>query len=213
MIDVEHGSFDRSLLSQCIFAARSGGIPVLVRMAEDSFSDIQHAVGAGADGIVVPHVSSVTRMEEIVAFIHGAAIERAYAGATRISQLRREPWSTFQARETDRILAIAQIDEPAGIELTSCIAAIDGLDAIFFGQIGLALAMNSTTNAPDVEHTIERACAACRARNLPVGLSLTDSSKAATWRARGANLFLIDSDHMILRKGVDRRISEFKTEF
>jgi len=79
-------------------------------------------------------------MRRIVDFIHGTAIERAYAGAPRISLLRQERWTAFQARELQRIPVIAQMDEPPGIRSIDDIAAVPGLDAVFVGQIGLALA-------------------------------------------------------------------------
>ena len=47
MIGAGHGSFGPAALAHCIFR---------LEMRDDNLIAIQHAVGAGADGIVVPHV-------------------------------------------------------------------------------------------------------------------------------------------------------------
>jgi 2-keto-3-deoxy-L-rhamnonate aldolase RhmA len=47
IIDMEHGSFDRPLLAECLLAGRAHGLAMLVRVPDDNESTIQHAIGAG----------------------------------------------------------------------------------------------------------------------------------------------------------------------
>ena len=103
---------------------------------------------------------------------------------------------------------IAQIDEPAGLAAADRIAAIDGLDAMFLGRIGLALAMQAST--AEVDKALDDVCGHCRAHDLPMGLSITEADSALAWRARGVTLFCIDSDQMILSNGARTRTAEFR---
>jgi 2-keto-3-deoxy-L-rhamnonate aldolase RhmA len=96
IVDAEHGSFDRPRLADCLFAGRARGLPMLVRVPDEREAAIQHAIGAGADGIIVPHASSAEVIAGIVEFVRICGLERAYAGATRISSYRRETWPGFQ---------------------------------------------------------------------------------------------------------------------
>jgi 2-keto-3-deoxy-L-rhamnonate aldolase RhmA len=209
IIDAEHGSFDRPLLAECLFAGRAHGLPMLVRVPDESESAIQHAIGAGADGIIVPHASSASVIARVVEFVRIRGLERAYAGATRISSYRRESWSEFYAREAGRVLVIAQIDEPPGIAAAQDIVSVAGLDGLFLGQIGLTLALLSDASAS--EAALDGVCRAAVARNLPIGLSLPDEKKAAAWHRRGVALFAIDSDHGLLRSAANARANLFRS--
>lgn len=211
IMDTEHGSFSRESISRCLFAARAGGLDVIVRMPDANHAEIQHAIGAGAAGIIIPHVSDAGAMKTVVRFARGIGLERGYAGANRISKLRSVPWPSFQAAMAEDLLVIAQLDEPAGLAVASDVIAIEGLDAVFLGRIGLTLAMQSSGKADDVDGALERVSAECRARALPVGLSITDEKAAAQWRAHGVTLFSFDSDHTLLLNGARGRSAQFRT--
>lgn len=209
IVDMEHGSFDRPLLAECLFAGRAHGLSMLVRVPDESESTIQHAIGAGADGIIVPHISSAHMIERVVEFVRVRWVERAFAGASRISSYRRDSWSEFNARETGRVLVIAQIDEPSGIGATQDIVSVAGLDGLFLGQIGLTLALGNDASAS--EAALDGVCSAAAGRNLLIGLSLTDEKKAAAWHRRGVTLFAIDSDQSLLKSAADTRANLFRT--
>jgi|SRR4051812_410202 2-keto-3-deoxy-L-rhamnonate aldolase RhmA len=209
IIDTEHGSFDRVLLAECVFACRTHDLPVVVRLPDDSEPAIQHAIGVGADGIIVPHVNAAETIARVVTFARTRGIERAYAGATRLSAYRRDAWPDFKAREAGRALVIAQIDEPPGIGAAQDIVAVAGLDGIFLGQIGLALALENDNAAATT--AMEEVCRMAVKRDLPIGLSLPDESKAAAWRGRGVNLFAIDSDQSLLGSAADRRANLYRS--
>lgn len=210
MIDVEHGSFDRQSLSQCVLASQSNGLAVLIRVCDGALPAIQHAVGIGADGIVVPHVADAGGIADIARFIRSTAIERAYAGATRVSHLRREPWATFRQRIGPDLLLIAQIDEPAGVSAAAQIVATPGVDAIFLGRIGLTLAMEAEGGMTAVDEALEYVCETARSHGLLIGLSLTDASRAAFWQEQGVSLFVIDSDHAILSRSAEERLLHYR---
>jgi staphyloferrin B biosynthesis citrate synthase len=209
IIDMEHGSFDRPLLGECLFAGRAHGLAMLVRVPDDSESTIQHAIGAGADGIIVPHVSSAHTIERVVKFVRVRGLERAYAGATRISSYRRDSWSEFNAREAGRVLVIAQIDEPPGVAAAQDIVSVAGLDGLFLGQISLTLALGNDARAS--EAALDGVCRAAVERNLLIGLSLPDERMAAAWHRRGITLFAIDSDQSLLKSAADARANLFRS--
>ena len=209
IIDMEHGSFDRPLLAECVFAGRAHGLTMLVRVPDDNESTIQHAIGVGADGIIVPHIGSAQTIERVIAFVRTRGIERAYAGATRISSYRRDSWAEFNAREVCRALVIAQIDEPPGIAAAQDIVSVAELDGVFLGQIGLTLALGGDTTAS--EAALDGVCRAALARNLPIGLSLPDETLATAWHRRGVTLFAIDSDQSLLKSAADARAKLFRS--
>jgi staphyloferrin B biosynthesis citrate synthase len=206
VIDLEHGSFDREALHLCMSLAKAGGLTVLVRVPERDFAAIQRAVSAGADGIIVPHVSSAEELGSMATFVRTTAVERAYAGGGSASRQRQTAWPDFRRLKSEHLMFIAQIDEPAGIAAAASIVETRGIDGIFLGSIGLAVAMNASAEAVDA--ALAEVCRLCRARGLPVGLSLPDTRMAPDWHSKGVSLFVVDSDYSILRRGIETRMSE-----
>jgi 2-keto-3-deoxy-L-rhamnonate aldolase RhmA len=206
VVDLEHGSFDRQALHLCVSFVQAGNLTVLVRVPEGDVAAIQYAVNVGADGIIIPHVSSAEGLESIARFVRTTAIERAYAGGGRASRQRMTSWTDFRQSRSDNLLLIAQIDEPPGIAAAATIVQVKGIDGIFLGGIGLALAMNASAQATDA--ALAEVCRLCHDRGLPVGLSLPDTRAISYWRAKGVNLFVVDSDQSILRRGIETRLSE-----
>jgi 2-keto-3-deoxy-L-rhamnonate aldolase RhmA len=206
VVDLEHGSFDRQALHLCVSYIQAGNLTVLVRVPEGDVAAIQYAVNVGADGIIVPHVSSVDGLESIARFVRTTAIERAYAGGGRASRQRLTSWTDFRQSRSDNLLLIAQIDEPPGVAAASTIVQVKGIDGVFLGGIGLALAMNASAQATDA--ALAEVCGLCRDQGLPVGLSLPDTRAISYWRAQGVNLFVVDSDQSILRRAIETRLSE-----
>jgi len=207
VLDVEHGSFNRASLGRCIHAARAGGLATLARMADDDLPAIQHAIAAGADGIIVPHVASPEAITRVASFARGLAIVRAHAGASRAARLRETPWEAFR-EASQRLLVLAQIDEPDGVAAANEIAGVTGIDGAFIGRIGLTLAMRGDELAVDA--ALDGVCAAFRRRNLLVGMSLPDRSRARYWFEHGVTLFVVDGDQRLLINAARTRASDYR---
>ena len=185
VIDAEHGNFDRERLSRCVFAAKAGGVSVLVRLPDMDPKGVQHAINIGADGVMIPHVDSAEKLRALSTFAKTTAIERAFAGAGRASRQRTLAWPDCRRDLSERLLFIAQLDEPAGVGAAAWVAAIDGVDGIFLGSIGFTLAMGPqvsrasecssryamATSAPSLANAI------AAARPMPLSPPVT----SATW--------------------------------
>ena len=65
VVDAEHAPFDFNDMEISILAARASHITPIVRIAELSESLIQHALDSGAEGIIVPHIDSKEKAENM----------------------------------------------------------------------------------------------------------------------------------------------------
>jgi staphyloferrin B biosynthesis citrate synthase len=211
IIDVEHGNFDRDRLKRCLSTAQNGGVDVLVRLPDLDPKAVQHAVNIGADGIVIPHVDNPVRLKQLADFAKGAAIERAFAGAGRASRQRTVDWPSFRRDLSQRLMFVAQIDEPSGLGVVQDVVRIASVDAVFIGSIGFSLAKGDHANRAAIDADIEGICDVAASRPMPVGISLLEESSAQRMRAKGVNLFVVDSDVAALRKGIEHRVSAFRS--
>lgn len=203
-LDAEHAPFDRGALDLCLLAARAAGKPALVRVPSAAPEHLLNALDCGATGVLVPHVRSVAEAEAVVKAAHYGHGGRGYAGSPRAAGYTTTPMAQHKANSASRTVAIAQIEDPEGVEAVEAIAKVPALDALFVGRVDLTVAYNAESqDDPRVLAAVERICAAGQAANKPVGMFLARVEDVAYWRSRGASFFLLGSDHSFLLAGAN----------
>jgi 2-keto-3-deoxy-L-rhamnonate aldolase RhmA len=205
VLDAEHAPFDRASLDVCIMTARAVAKPVLVRPASAAHDQILSALDCGADGVIVPHVRSADDAREIVRACHygpaGKTHARGFAGSTRAAGYTT--LGMAKHREAAKgVTVIAQIEDVDAVDAIEEIAAVEGIDALFIGRADLTISYGAET--PDdaiVVAAVDRICAVGKAAGRTVGMFLGRSKDVAMWRAKGASLFVLQSDQEFLLKG------------
>jgi 2-keto-3-deoxy-L-rhamnonate aldolase RhmA len=200
-LDAEHAPFDRSAIDSCAMAARAGGKDLLVRVPVATAEHVLNALDCGATGIVAPHVRSVKQARELVRMAHYGAGGRGYAGSSRAAGYTTRATADHLDRARDTVV-IAQIEDPEAVADIDAIAAVEGIDALFVGRVDLTVAYGATSqDDARVVAAVERVCAAGRAHGRPVGMFLARTGDIPQWRAQGASLFLLGSDHGFMLAG------------
>jgi 4-hydroxy-2-oxoheptanedioate aldolase len=131
---MEHVPNDLSAVEKDILAAKIYDVDVMVRVPRGSYSDYVRPLEMDAAGIMVPHVMSLADARNVVRMtrfhpigrrpVDGGNADGAYCGIEFKEYLR-------QANE-QRFVAI-QIEDPEPLDELDAIAALDGIDMIFFG--------------------------------------------------------------------------------
>ncbi|MFQ6550193.1 HpcH/HpaI aldolase family protein [Aestuariibius sp. 2305UL40-4] len=200
-LDAEHAPFDRARLDACLAVSCALDMPTLVRIPESSPSRILTTLDAGATGIVVPHVDSAAKAQAIAKAARFGAGGRGFAGSTR--------WAGFATRsmsevlkQTEETAVIAQIEEPAGVDAASAIAATDGVDALFIGPADLSVAYgHETLDNPDLDAAFGTVRTVCREQNKGFMTWVPSAGAAAAWRKHGLTAFVVGSEHAWIAAG------------
>ncbi len=211
-LDAEHAPFDRIAVDSCIHALRSGDMPALVRTSSAAPEHILSALDCGALGVVIPHVSSASKASAIVKSAHFGAGGRGYAGSTRAASYTTQSMSENLRIGRQETCVIAQIEDIEALDEIDAIADVDGIDCLFIGRIDLTVAMG--VDSPENQKVIDavaRICKAGRDHNCRVGMFVADSTEIPEWLAKGANLFLLGSDHGFMLKGAHDLVDQFNT--
>ncbi len=210
-LDAEHAPFDRLSLDACLLTARAGGMAALVRVASSAPEHILNALDCGAAGVLVPHVRSVAEAEAVVRSAHYGAGGRGYAGSSRAAGYGTVPMARHKEASAAATVVVAQIEDPEAVDAVEAIAGVAGLDALFIGRVDLTVGYGAESqDDPRVVAAVERVCAAGAAAAKPVGMFLARVEDAAHWRARGASLFLLGSDHGFLLAGANDLVRRVK---
>jgi 2-keto-3-deoxy-L-rhamnonate aldolase RhmA len=201
-LDAEHAPFDRATIDLGILAARAAGKDVLVRIPYNSPEHSLNAFDCGATGIVVPHVRSADEARAVAQACHYGAGGRGYAGSSRAAGYTTRTIAAHLAASAARSTVIVQIEDPEAIDAIDGIAQVPGIDALFVGRVDLTVAYGADSqDDPRVIEAVEAVCDAGRRHGRPVGMFLSRPEDIAKWHAKGANLFLLGSDHGFLLAG------------
>ena len=201
-IDAEHAPFDRRDIDACVMAARSGGLPVLVRTPTSAADHILNALDCGADGVLVPHVRTAAEARAIAASAHYGVGGRGYAGSSRAAGYGTVSMPDHKASSATKTIVIAQIEDAEALDEIDAIAGVEGIDALFVGRIDLTVSLGcESPDDPKVIAAVEQIVAACVVAKRPVGMFVSRPADVAMWREKGATLFLLGSDHGFVREG------------
>lgn len=209
-IDAEHSPFDRGDLDACLMAYRAADKASLVRTQTASAEQILNALDCGATGVVIPHVDSVMKAENISKAARYGAGGRGYAGSTRAANYAGNTVSQNLENSQSNVV-IAQIEDLAALEVIDEIAAVPGIDCLFIGMMDLTVSLGLTS--PKEEAVVEAALRICTAANKAdrrIGIFVADLNDVVYWRKQGVSLFLLGSEHGFIKSGVSDLLSKTK---
>ncbi|GAM59490.1 4-hydroxy-2-oxovalerate aldolase [Vibrio ishigakensis] len=202
ILDAEHSPYDRASLDLCIMTARLSGLPSLVRVPDAQPSTLLNALDCGASGVQVPHVCTKEQAEHIAKITRYGEGGRGYAGSTRAASYATKPMPKHLADSKASTTVVAQIEDPIGVENVEEIAKVEGIDALFIGQVDLAVAYGASSVADDVVTQASlRIIKAAKDVGKPVGMFLASGSMVPQWSEAGVTFFGVGSEHKMIIEG------------
>jgi 2-keto-3-deoxy-L-rhamnonate aldolase RhmA len=208
ILDQEHGPLGVAELPALVASAQGSGIAALVRVPECRPKAIEAALDVGADGVLVPHVSS------------GAAAAEAVAASRFAPEGRRgaNPWvraarygaaADFPRTANDRCACVAMVEGRAGIEAVDEILATAGLDAIFMGPVDLshALGVPGETEHELVVETVAGLVERGRALGVATAVFTPTPEAARRWLDLGVRLVALSVDTALALDGFRRAVT------
>lgn len=203
LIDREHSPTGLMTALPMLYAARSAGSAVLLRVPANGPAEIKRAVDLGVDGLMIPLVESAEDARRAVeAAYYPPAGRRGMApGVVRASGFGQDP--RYVAEAAERLLLMCQIESGRGVDAVAEIAAVPGVDLLFVGPYDLSADQGhpGEPDHPEVRRQIERIEAACRAARIAIGGIPTPKRAARELFAAGYALVLSGSDVGFLREG------------
>ncbi len=171
-LDMEHVPNDWSAIEKGIWAAKSRDTDVMVRVARGSYSDYVRPLEMDAAGIMVPHVMGLADAQAVVRMtrfhpigrrpVDGGNADGAYCGIDFPTYLR-------EANE-QRFVAV-QIEDPEPLAELDAIAALPGIDMLFFGpgDFSQGIGAPGVWDHPRLIEAREQVAAAARAHGKFAG--------------------------------------------
>lgn len=210
VLDLQHGAIEASDVVGLLQATQPFA-PTLVRVASVDPAAVNRVLDLGADGVIVPLVTSAEDARRVV----GAALYPP-AGARSLGPVRAALRIGPGYRETvaRHVTVIAMIETAAALAAVDEIAAVPGLGGLFIGpaDLGLALGLGPQVDGRDPDYLAarRRVIAAAHAHELPVGLYGRDPAAMRAARADGVDWVVVANDLGVLQEGVRERLAAMR---
>ena len=205
-IDTQHGPIGRETMVAMVQTLQER-VATLIRVAWNEPQLIMQALDAGADGVIVPMVSS--REDAIAA---AQACRYPPRGIRSWGPLRNalgRPGLTPEVEDEEAFCAV-MIETAEALERLDEIAAVDGVDALFVGPSDLSIsALGGRVGAgatPESTRALESVQAAARRHNLITGLHVSSAESGARWRDAGFQMVSIQIDARLLAEAASRHL-------
>ena len=133
-IDSEHQAKDYSFYQSHVWASKNYDMDVMIRVPRGSYSDYIKPLEMDATGIMVPHIMSAEDARNVVKMtrFHPLGRRPIDGGNSDGKYAQMEPVDYIKQANEQRFIVI-QIEDPEPLEELDEIAAVEGIDMLFFG--------------------------------------------------------------------------------
>lgn len=213
LLDMEHAPNDlRTVLGQ-LQAYENGTTMPVVRPVWNDPVIVKSLLDLGAQGLLFPMVQNAAEAEKAVAATrYPPGGVRGVSMAQRANRFGRV--SDYLARAETEICVLVQIETRQALDNIAEIAAVEGVDGLFFGPADLAadLGMLGQVGSDELWSTIAEGAAAARAAGKPVGTLVGDAGKAVELFGAGFAFVACSSDLNLLVKSADAQLKTIRAE-
>ncbi len=210
IIDMEHGPLGADDVENLVRAAEGAGIAAVVRVYDNSPALIARALDVGAQGVLVPHVSSAREAQLLAKAARFAPEgERGVCRFVRAAEFSAKDRWTYFREANERTLVVAMIEGMEGIASLDEILGVPGLDVVFVGPYDLSQAMGLTgqVSDPRVASEMQRVVDRARSRGVAVGTFVDDVEGARRWEALGVQFVSYSVDVGIIYEAMRDSVS------
>ena len=173
-LDAEHCPISVECCYALVRAADAVGIPSIVRVPINEPSVILAYVESGVGGVIAPHISSASAAGSLVRSTRywpdGTRGASSTTRAAGYGVVHDDAMAYFAATD-QHVQPIALLEDEAAFSELDAIAAVPGVDIMFFGAGDLAMSMGlpGQVNHPRVRELIGSAVPVLRQKNKVLG--------------------------------------------
>jgi 4-hydroxy-2-oxoheptanedioate aldolase len=211
LIDGEHTPVSlQDAIAHSRAIAATPTIPIFRIVWNDRILLKQH-LDAGLSTLMIPYIQNVEEARAAVDFVrYPPQGSRGIAGVHRGNRYGR--FADYATRANQEVFVIAQIETMEALERSAEIAAVDGIDAVFFGPGDLAASMGLIGQAahPKVTEAIERGLKLCRPTGKYIGVLAPNDEISERHIRSGFDFVSVGLDCAILFRNADAAGARFR---
>ena len=205
VLDMEHTGFSFDTVRQVVRYCQAAELPLIVRVPSQSRHHVSRALDTGADGIMVPIVSSVAQAKAVLDAAkywpdgtRGVALGLAHERFA----MRSDPILQRFAEQNARTCIILQVEDPRGGAAADEIMALPGVDMLWLGHNDLSVALDKPGAWDDrgFVKAEQATIAAAKKHKKSVGRLSVDARQGAEFVKMGYDFVSIAGDVWLLQQ-------------
>ncbi len=204
-MDLEHHPISVETAANLTRAARVGTSEVMARPAKGEFMRLGRLLEAGVRGIMYPRCDNADEARELVAWSKFAPLgRRGLDSGNADNPYCFSPLDEYVVDANEQTFLVVQIEDPAALEHVEEIAAVEGVDVIFFGpgDFSLLAGVPGQFDHPVLDAAIGRIAAAAAAAGKAWGMPTSSVARTEVLLGRGARFLAHGADILMVRDGL-----------
>jgi 2-keto-3-deoxy-L-rhamnonate aldolase RhmA len=170
ILDMEHSGYSIGDVERLVRAAEAVELAAFVRVLHKDAHLIMQALETGAQGIMVPHVSTRADCEEAHRAVrYPPAGRRGKSAASRAARWGTADWGAYERWANEEVLLIPILEDREAVENMEEIVSVPGLEVVALGPGDLSHAYGAPgegLSAEPVMDALRRLVGHCRERGL-----------------------------------------------
>ncbi|MGD7704929.1 HpcH/HpaI aldolase family protein [Microlunatus sp. Y2014] len=208
-LDREHCVGGWGGLYSQVLAANRRSADTIVRVPRGSYSDLVIPYEMGAGAIMVPRVTTAAEAEDLVQRTKFHPVgQRPLDGGNTDGDFAQLPFHDYMTRAHESTLLVLQLESPEAVANADTIAAVPGVDAIFFGPGDFAQAAGIPG---DLGHRLvgeaqQRVAEAAQRAEITAGTVCHGATSVAELGHQGYRLINVGADVVALAEVFRRQV-------
>jgi len=206
LLDHEHGPGGEDTMLHQLQAVAATPAVAIVRIAANEPARFKRALDMGAQGVMVPFVSSVAEAQATVAAMRYPP--RGFRGVAKNHRASGfgADFEEYYLYAHEWLLTLAQIETAEAITNIDGIAAVDGIDVLFVGPTDLTynIGIRDQFDHPEFLGAIQRVVAAARKHGKAAGILVQNPALVAKCHEWGFTFVALGSDSGAVRAGLQQ---------
>lgn len=206
-IDIEHTCVSLEGVQQIITAGQATGTCMIPRVASHEGIVMRRLLDAGADGIMVPMVSSRREVEAIVESCKYPPVGKRSFGVAR-AQGYGGHYDRYTHSWNEKSILMVQIESIAGVEAANEIVSCEQIDGVMIGpyDISGSLGVPGNLDHPKVLKACDRVLTVCEQYKKSCGTQIVEPTEENVEGAfcAGYTFVVLSSDLFLMWKWSER---------
>ncbi len=213
VLDLEHSPLALDRVYELIFATQRLGMSALVRLPDQLGMQVQPLLDAGADGLLVPRVTSTEVAAAITArMVFGPAGERGLGFTSRAGRWGLIPLPEYLERGDKQCLRMIQLEDWATLEAAAQFAALEHVNGLFVGLGDLFLSSGRPANSPEVQALVGTVMKATKEAGILSGIAAGAPAEARQYLAMGYSLVMVSNDATLFGRAAAEMVRASRQE-
>ena len=176
VVDIEHTSINLETTEHLISTIQANNMKALVRVSKNEEVIIKRVLDMGADGIIVPMVSSKEDAAQAVEYAKYPPVGKRGVGLYRASGYGTK-FEEYKKWVDEELVIIAQIEHIDAVHNIDEIISVEGIDGTIIGPYDLSGSMGypGDFEREDVKEAVQKVLERCKEHNMPSGFHVVDT--------------------------------------